>query len=192
MLYRLSKKARFVTVQLNLHSNQPLFVTCLHLNHKTEPKRLKEINAIRKHLDKVFKEDHCQIWTGDFNAVTKEDYSDEKWQNITAVRKRNCWELPKTELTAKVDKFEFKQIFGEFCNIFIFQVKSFGFKDSWHLTGCPEPIKTCRFETHIDYVYANDKFLSKYKVQEVVHVDDTASDHNMVMATFVIKQEVLE
>ena len=66
----------------------------------------------------------------------------------------------------------------------ILQVKSFGFKDSWHLAGCPEPVKTCRFDTHIDYVYANDKLLSKYTVQDVIHVDDDASDHNMVKVTF--------
>ena len=67
------------------------------------------------------------------------------------------------------------------------QIKEFGFKDSWHLAGCPAPIKTCRFDTHIDYVYANEKFLSMYNVENVIHVDDPASDHNLVKATFVKK-----
>jgi hypothetical protein len=69
-------------------------------------------------------------------------------------------------------------------SIILFQVKEFGFRDSWQQVGCPEPIKTCRFDTHIDYVYANDQILSKYKVEHVLHVDDPASDHNLVKATF--------
>ena len=71
--------------------------------------------------------------------------------------------------------------------LFSFQVKSFGFQDSWHLGGCPKPIKTCRFDTHIDYVYANEKLLSNYRVQEVLHVDDRASDHNLVKVIFALK-----
>ena len=73
----------------------------------------------------------------------------------------------------------------------IFQVKGFGFKDSWHEVGCPPPVKTCRFDTHIDYVYANNKFLSYYKVENVVHVEDKASDHNLVKATFIRKLDEL-
>ena len=75
------------------------------MNHVTERKRLSEIESIKKHLDPVFREDHCQIWAGDFNALTKEDYSESSWNNITEVRKRNCWESPKVELTTKVRIF---------------------------------------------------------------------------------------
>jgi len=166
-LYEQSKKSRFLTVKIDLEENCPLFLTCMHLDFRTEPGRLIEIKAIRKHLEPVFKENHFQIWTGDFNAITREDYNNEKWNHITGVRKHNGWELPKTELTT--------------------QVKEFGFRDSWQQVGCPEPIKTCRFDTHIDYVYANNQMLSKYKVENVIHVDDPASDHNLVKATFVKK-----
>ena len=134
------------------------------MDHRVEPKRLIEINTIKEYLEDVFKNDHCQIWTGDFNALTKEDYSQDSWQTITEVRKRNGWELPKVDLTDTV--------------------KQFGFKDTWYLAGCPEPVKTCRFDTHIDYVYANSKLLNHFSVDQVVHVDDSASDHNMVVTTF--------
>ena len=100
--FRRNGKARFLTVQINLDDNCPLFLTCLHLNHVTEKKRLSEIESIKKHLDPVFREGHCQIWAGDFNALSKEDYSESSWNNITEVRKRNCWESPKVELTTKV------------------------------------------------------------------------------------------
>ena len=69
------------------------------------------------------------------------------------------------------------------------QVKGFGFKDSWREVGCPPPVKTCRFDTHIDYVYVNNKLLSYYKVENVVHVEDKASDHNLVKATFIRKSD---
>ena len=70
------------------------------------------------------------------------------------------------------------------------QIKGFGFKDAWFQAGRPKPVKTCRFDTHIDYVYANNKLLSKYNLEEVVHIDDNASDHNMVKATFTKRKEI--
>ena len=71
----------------------------------------------------------------------------------------------------------------------MFQVREFGFRDSWQQVGCPEPIKTCRFDTHIDYIYANPKVLSKYRVSNVMNVDDSASDHNMIITTFQSKKK---
>ena len=62
-----------------------MFVPCLKvtvshddivspLDHRTEPTRLIEIEAIKNFLDPVFASDSPQIWTGDFNALTREDY----------------------------------------------------------------------------------------------------------------------
>ena len=67
-----------------------------------------EIVTIKNHLEPVFQENQAQIWSGDFNALTKEDYSESYWNNITEVRKRNCWESPKTELTIKVSISNFE------------------------------------------------------------------------------------
>ena len=39
-----------------------------------------------------------QIWTGDFNSLTKEDYTEQGWEEGTRVRRNNRWELPKTEV----------------------------------------------------------------------------------------------
>ena len=60
------------------------------------------VNTWTDLLEPVFKENHFQIWTGDFNALTREDYTNEQWNHITGVRKQNGWELPKTELTTQV------------------------------------------------------------------------------------------
>ena len=35
-----------------------------------------------------------QIWTGDFNALTREDYSEQEWERVGEVRARECWEKP--------------------------------------------------------------------------------------------------
>ena len=86
-------------------------------------------------------------------------------QEITDVRQRNLWELPQTDLTSKVKD-------------------DFNFQDAWTLAGRPGTSKTCRFDTHIDYIFCNATWLSKYSVDKVEHVEDTASDHNMVIATF--------
>ena len=61
--------------------------------------------ALALKLDDLFQSGSHQIWTGDFNALTKEDYSDEEWEDIARVRARNLWERPHTELTDKVTSF---------------------------------------------------------------------------------------
>ncbi len=57
-------------------------------------------------------------------------------------------------------------------------------RDCWELAGRPGEVKTCRFDTRIDYVYATDSMLSASPLVSVKHVQDSASDHNMVVAEF--------
>lgn len=93
------------------------------------------------------------------------------------------------------------------------QVKKHGFVDTWAAIGKTRargPIKTCRyvhtylygiklftfcalvtvtffhfrFDTRIDYVYATPSLLNIHPLEAVRHVDDRASDHNMVIAEF--------
>ncbi len=59
-----------------------------------------------------------------------------------------------------------------------------GFKDTWEMAGNPDEIKTCRFDTRIDYIFANEPLLQRFRVEKVKVIDDNASDHNMVLATF--------
>ena len=64
------------------------------------------------------------------------------------------------------------------------QVKSSGMLDCWELSGKPLPIKTCRFDTRIDYIYISPTWLDLWNLDLVRTIDDNASDHNMVIATF--------
>ena len=80
--FRNNQKAKFLTAEIEIDDQCPLHLTCLHLNHQTEPKRLSEIEFIKNQLEPVFKENSSQIWTGDFNAITKDDYSESEWNDI--------------------------------------------------------------------------------------------------------------
>jgi len=189
--------ARFAVAEVFISDNtRPVYLTCLHLNHRLEPSRITEINLIHKVLSHIVPglttpfdkksrsdgdddvrrqtkkytcQDPLQIWTGDFNALTKEDYSDVEWAEVKAVRERNNWEPPKVALTSQIkDKY--------------------GMVDCWEVVGKPRPIKTCRFDTRIDYVYASPALLDQWQLVSVQTVEDTASDHNMVIATFNLKE----
>ena len=147
-----------------------IIVTGIHLDHRTEPKRLWEIKDIRKALDTIFEEDRCQIWTGDFNALTIDDYTQDELKEIAKIREQNSWEAPKSELTKKI-------------------ANEYGFVDTRCCVESCLPIKTCRFGTRIDYIFASPQLMGKFDVVEVIHDTDTTSDHQMVVAKFVPKQK---
>ena len=46
----------------------------------------------------MFRADCPQIWCGDFNALTREDYSEAEWNRVGRVRAANNWESPRTEV----------------------------------------------------------------------------------------------
>lgn len=77
-------------------------IQCLFADYRNEPLRLTELDEMTKKLSDLFSSDSHQIWTGDFNALTREDYDESTWEEIATVRRNNSWESPKTELTEKV------------------------------------------------------------------------------------------
>ena len=97
----------FITVRISPTNDSedcsPFYITCIHLNYRDEKIRLHEIESIKKKLDTFLPVKSSQIWTGDFNALTKEDYAEDEWERITNVRKKNQWESPKIDLTKKVN-----------------------------------------------------------------------------------------
>ena len=146
-----------------------LLILYNYSNHRTEPKRIRELKEIiRKSPEE--RKDQGHLWVGDFNSLTREDYSDSEWTKMARIRALNSWEKPRVELTN--------------------MVKKHGFQDTWQaFSGDLGSMKTCRFDTHIDYIYANQKVLSKYLVSNVISVDDSASDHNMIITTFQSKKK---
>ena len=78
---QLFRNHEFVTVKI-----QGLFLTCLHLDAKSETLRLEKLQGILTELLKVWNEPH--IWAGDFNSVTRGDYPDDKWTKLEEERTR--------------------------------------------------------------------------------------------------------
>eukprot|EP00092_Neocalanus_flemingeri_P005253 GFUD01005647.1.p1 GENE.GFUD01005647.1~~GFUD01005647.1.p1 ORF type:complete len:242 (-),score=53.41 GFUD01005647.1:20-745(-) len=157
------RRPRFLTAKVTINK-KTLYVTCCHLDYRIEPTRMKELEQMEKRLQGIFQNKEAQIWTGDFNSLTREDYNEEVWEEITQVRRQNRWELPRTEVTTQMTRL--------------------GFKDCWSEVGKPEPTSTCRFSTHIDYVFANEEARTAWECVEVLHVDSDASDHKPVFVTF--------
>lgn len=116
--------ARFVTGKITLSFLQdPIYITNVHLgmfkfrvfdtwlmqsvpklfsDHRKEPKRLEQLEFIRKNVLNTITDSNYHLMCGDFNALTKEDYSVEEFEQVTLVRSRNSWETPKMDLTKKV------------------------------------------------------------------------------------------
>ena len=164
-------KTGFVMSEVALSPGFSIYVTGIHLDHKKEPKRKTEIQEIRDTLNDIIPEDSCQIWLGDFNALTLDDYTEDELKEVARVRaecKPKPWEPPKGELTQKI-------------------TNEYEFVDTWREDGCRTPLKTCRYNTRIDYIFANRQLLEMFDVVEVIHDPDTASDHQMVVTKFVSK-----
>jgi len=159
---------RFVTARIQVAEDKVLAVTCLHLDHKLEPRRVKEVATIQENLAGLFKRGEAQVWTGDFNALTREDYTEGGWARVTEVRARGAWERPQTEVTSAV--------------------RAMGFEDCWATMGRPGPVSTCRFDTHIDYVYLSNPAQETWQCKEVLHHPSNASDHKPVIVKLELKE----
>ena len=76
-------------------------VVCLHLDHVSETTRLAQLRQLNEYLASVADKPPVErrIFCGDFNALTKSDYSNEEWKDIFDVRSSNSWESPVREVT---------------------------------------------------------------------------------------------
>merc|ERR1712080_474777 len=103
---------------------ETLLLVNLHPDHASEDTRLVQFQEWERKV---------KVWAGDFNTLTREDYSQQGWEEIGAVRRRGKWEQPRTEFSNYLHKK--------------------GLTDSWASVGRPSPVSTCRFSTHIDYIF---------------------------------------
>ena len=81
------KKPRHVVAKISPDPEcEPVLVTCCHLHYKAEPTRMTELAWMEADLKQLFTDNCYQIWTGDFNSLTREDYDDVTWESIAKVR----------------------------------------------------------------------------------------------------------
>ncbi|XP_040579921.1 uncharacterized protein [Lepeophtheirus salmonis] len=145
--------------------NVLVHIVNVHFNHVSEERRLHELSYLKKTLQPLLSDARAlQIWLGDFNALTREDYNLEEWNNLSLVRANNRWESPQVE----------------FMNHFRGEL---GLIDIWAECGSPRPLGTCRFDTRIDYILASTSFLAHFNIIKFDIVDSNASDHRMIYIT---------
>ena len=163
----------------NTNDNNDWSIINLHLDHRQETTRSKEIQTILQSFAKHGRP-LPDLWMGDFNALTAADYTAKEWKEIRNVRARNHWELPVSNLTCLL-------------------TKQIGLTDAYHAVATNNrsgPDSTCRFGTRIDYIYYRTDRLAcnddlGWRVVSVTHMDcRRLSDHNLVVTTW--KRQQLE
>ena len=103
-----------------------VILTCLHLNAKREATRLKQLEKLRHDLRArdLWEASTPHVWAGDFNSLTREDYTDAEMANIALERKRKTIEEPKFTVTSTL--------------------ADLNFSDCWIELGRHNPRETCR------------------------------------------------
>lgn len=157
-----SSKPRYVIGQIHLDASATFYITCLHLNHALERKRKVELEQIFSDIQRHELTGTPTIFTGDFNALTRADYSESEWSEIGQIRSQNLWEECFSEITDKMRTHctDAKVSSQEFSG----------------------PLSTCRFHTRIDYIYLNPCAQNIFEGTSLKHIDQDTSDHNMVVA----------
>lgn len=131
-----------------------------HFNHISEDRRVLEWNALSKYI--VSQKIESYVILGDFNALTRSDYSDMEWESIAKIRKENKWEAPKTVLSELIVESKHVDCLQKYGNV----------------------SPTCKFDTRVDYIFMNETFEKSITNVDIrVHVSK-GSDHNPVVMTF--------
>ena len=124
--YNISKEA-FTAFILIIPLHVQVLVTNIHLNYEREDIRLKELDNILQKISKYY-DDYPIILLGDFNSLTRKDYTQKEWAHIHKIRKNSLWELPTTKLTDKLNLH-------------------------WFDSGQDHKGPTSRYDTRIDYIF---------------------------------------
>ena len=153
-------------------------IVCLHLDHVREPTRLGQLRALveelndRPHMPALAQ----RVLLGDFNALTRSDYSPSEWTQIANIRANNAWEAPVSEITDVMVRRPTKKA-----------PLGLQMHDAWasvHPSKRIGPRSTCRFDTRIDYIFTTPRLAQALVGVECAVAIPHASDHNLVIAAF--------
>jgi endonuclease/exonuclease/phosphatase family metal-dependent hydrolase len=156
-------------LQCSLNGFEKLKFAVTHLDYIDEDNRLKQIKQFNPY------EQNIDIFMGDMNALTREDYSDRYYQkNVLETRQASHWEKPRFDLTKLItDEWGYQDAFRSFNP----QLKD-------------EQVSTCRFGTRIDYIYVHPRIYDQWKLTKCEIIDtEKATDHNIVFAEFELKSK---
>jgi endonuclease/exonuclease/phosphatase family metal-dependent hydrolase len=148
-----------------LFKGKPMHIYVTHLDHQDENVRMKQINSIMQRIEQDKFErykgkEFPHILLGDFNALKKEDYTKQQWDDITKIRKRNSWEAPKTDLTSYIADKDYTDLLE------IYSTKA--------KTQIP---LTSRFKTRVDYIFS---YKNNYTIVDAGFIDNNDSDHKAI------------
>ena len=149
-----NKKEPFTLLFIDIPYYKRILVINVHLNYQNEDIRTKELSEILENIS--YTDEFPSILLGDFNALTKNDYSEKEWIEIYKIRKNGKWELPVHTLTDMIN-------------------------DEWNDTGKNNKKKTSRYNTRIDYIYSKNLNILSY---DVINMIQGVSDHNLVNIIF--------
>ena len=149
-----NKKEPFTLLFIDIPYYKRILVINVHLNYQNEDIRTKELSEILENIS--YTDEFPSILLGDFNALTKNDYSEKEWIEIYKIRKIGKWELPVHTLTDMIN-------------------------DEWNDTGKNNKKKTSRYNTRIDYIYSKNLNILSY---DVINMIQGVSDHNLVNIIF--------
>lgn len=160
-------------MQCRLEGDHPFIQNRLfavtHLDHLNEDDRLKQIQGFHSFQNTI------DVLMGDMNALTRDDYSDEYYQNeIALVREKAVWEKPRFDLTK-------------------FITEQWGYQDAYKLIN-PEQkdraVATCDYGTRIDYIYVHPRVNDRWTLKQCQIIDTKgATDHQAVFAEFELNAE---
>jgi endonuclease/exonuclease/phosphatase family metal-dependent hydrolase len=163
------RHVRHCSAIVRLPCGKCLKVVTVHLNHVCEQRRRRQVHECISSGGLA-----CDILLGDFNSLTRSDYSAQMWDAIASVRSDNAWEAPVAEVTAML-----KGPLPE-------GRKGLAFMDAWQSAASRKgPLSTCRFDTRIDYIYLGTAIAQNWTITEFEHVVaiPAVSDHNLVVVT---------
>jgi len=144
------KRTRNALIFEHTENEKTYRIAVTHLDHEYEKRRLEEYKILEPHLGDV------DILVGDLNAIHPPDYSKAHLTRINDERKRDSWELVRSDL--------------------IEAIKKKGFLVSEYLGP------TCRFETRIDYIlYRKGMKNHQYNLDCQTN---GITDHNMIVGVF--------
>jgi len=154
----------------------PIEVVCLHLDHVRETTRLGQLRDLLEHLEERPNIPPLlhRVLLGDFNALTRSDYSEAEWRQVADVRARNAWEAPVSVVTDTMGRSPTKKA-----------PLGLHMHDAWTTVSAAKrigPLSTCRFDTRIDYIFVTASLAGALVDAECAVAIPHASDHNLVVA----------
>ena len=98
--YAVTERLQLNMIQFN--KNVMIGIIVAHFDHREENKRIEEYKTMSQLI--ANNQNLPLVFIGDFNALTRSDYTDSEWERITKIREDDQWELPKTDLITLIKK----------------------------------------------------------------------------------------